>query len=432
MAPTRTRPNAVARSLWLTAIWTGVGAAVVCTVVAIVAVAICWLPVSGSGGHTRSAIRAGLLTFLAALHGGITIDGTHAQFVPLGMTLIVAFAAWRAGAGLADAASEVDDPLRLLQTGAVQAGSFTAACLIAVPFAHLGTSSVPLVGVAGAGLVLFTVTGGVAFVRGTALGPLVGSHVPGVVGRGARVAGAALATYLAAGALLVAASLVWHHRDVSTLSAQVGDGWGGVPVLLLGALAAPNAAVAGSSYLVGPGFAVGSGSTVSAFTTAHGVVPAFPILGALPRGQGATWPVWLLMSLTAAAVAVVAARVVWPAGSWRGRFAGLGVAAVIGGLAMSVFAWQGGGAIGDGRLRVVGPSPWLTALVLAGEVAVLGSTGLGVAALAGRIRRPSVTRRDRLAAAITVQLPELRVVREQPDAAADAAGDESEGGKLAG
>ena len=432
MAPTRTRPTTVARSLWLTATWTGFGAAVVCAVLSIVAVAICWLPVSGSGGHTISAIRAGLLTFLAALHGGITIDGTAAQFVPLGMTLIVMYTAWRAGSGLADAASDVDDPVRLLQAGAVQAGSFTVACLVAVPFAHLGTSSVPLLGVGAGALILFTATGGIAFIRGTALGPLVGSHVPELARRGARVAAAALATYLAAGALLVAASLVWHHRDVTSLSAQVGDGWGGVPVLLLGVLAAPNAVIAGSSYLLGPGFAVGSGASVSAFTTAHGVVPAFPILGALPRGHGATWPAWSLMAATALAVSVVTARTAWRSATWRGRFLDLTAAAAVAGVAMAVLAWQGGGAIGDGRLHVVGASPWLTALLLSGELAVLGALGLGVAALARRVRRPAGDERQRLATAVTVQLPELRVVREQTDGAGAKPDEASDGGKLAG
>ena len=81
--------------------WTGVGAAAVCATLAIVAVAVCWLPVSGTSGHSRSAIHAGLLTFLAALHGGITVDGTPAAFLPLGMMIIVGMTAWRAGSGLA-------------------------------------------------------------------------------------------------------------------------------------------------------------------------------------------------------------------------------------------------------------------------------------------------------------------------------------------
>src|SRR5690242_16367978 len=119
-------PTAAARSLWRAAVWTGMGAAVVCSVVAIVVVAICWLPVSDSTGRTHSAIHAGLLTFLAAVHGGVTVDGTAGFFLPLGMLLAVGLTAWRAGAGLADAAAAIGetDPARLALAGLTQAASF--------------------------------------------------------------------------------------------------------------------------------------------------------------------------------------------------------------------------------------------------------------------------------------------------------------------
>ena len=82
-------PAAASRSLWLSAVWTGAGTALVCAVVAIAGVAICWLPAAGRRRQRDSAIRAGVLTFLAALHGGITVDGVDAAFVPLGMTVVV-------------------------------------------------------------------------------------------------------------------------------------------------------------------------------------------------------------------------------------------------------------------------------------------------------------------------------------------------------
>src|SRR5581483_11315963 len=164
-------PEAAGRSLWLAAIWTGVGAAVVCATLAVVVVAICWLPVSGPHGHTSSALRAGLLTFLAALHGGITVDGTAAQFVPLGMTALVAVAAWRAGTTLGESAQAIgeDDPARLAIGALLQAASFTVAALVAVPVAHLGTSSAPFLGVGGAALVLFLLVGGTGFLQASAL-----------------------------------------------------------------------------------------------------------------------------------------------------------------------------------------------------------------------------------------------------------------------
>ena len=60
-------PGLAGRSSWLGAIWTGAGSAVLCALAGIIAVAICWLPVSGTDGRITSTLRAGLLTFLGAL-----------------------------------------------------------------------------------------------------------------------------------------------------------------------------------------------------------------------------------------------------------------------------------------------------------------------------------------------------------------------------
>jgi hypothetical protein len=380
-------PEAAGRSSWLAAIWTGLGAAVVCATVAIFVVAVCWLPVSDTPGRTTSAIRAGLLTFLAALHGGITIDGVSAAWLPLGMVMIVGLTAWRAGSGLADAAESLGerDPLRLALAGSAQAVSFTVGCLIAVPFATLGTSRAPFFGVATGALVLFTLTGGTAFVRSCALREWCGERVPGWVGQCLRLGATAVAVYLASGALVVAGSLVVHHDVVETLSRQVGGGWGGLPVLVLGILAAPNAAIAASSYLAGPGFAVGSGTTASLFDTAHGTLPAFPLLAAVPAGPGANPVVWTVAIATPVLAGIALARLAARVSGWWARLGSvIGGAASAGGL-MLVLGWQAGGALGDARLHTVGPSPWLLGAAVAGAVAVatlvIGGLGIGCGAV---------------------------------------------------
>jgi hypothetical protein len=384
-------PEAAGRSLWLAAVWTGVGAAAVCATLAIVAVAVCWLPVSGASGHSRSAIHAGLLTFLAALHGGVTIDGTPAVFLPLGMMIIVGLTAWRAGSGLADAANSLDegDPMRLWLAAAAQTASFMIACLAAVPFAALGTSDAPFVGVGLASLALFALTGGVAFVRSSALADVVAERIPASAGPVLRAAAAGVACYLGLGALLVAGSLVVHADRVEALSHQVGGGWGSVPILLLGVLAAPNAVIAGTAYLAGPGFAVGAGGTASALGTAHGVLPAFPLLGAMPEGHGATGPVWWLIALTPLGAGFALARLAGRAESWPAR---LGIAAAAAGTAgaiMFVLAWQGGGGIGAGRLHTVGASPWRLGLFVAGALAGVACTTLCLALGWQRLRAAS-------------------------------------------
>jgi hypothetical protein len=373
-------PEAAGRSLWLAAVWTGVGAAVVCATVAIVAVAVCWLPVSGTSGHPKSAIHAGLLTFLAAVHGGITVDGTAAAFLPLGLMIIVGLMAWRAGCGLADAANALgeDDPRRLLRAGAVQAASFAVAALIAVPFARLGTSHAPLLGVAVAAFVLFAATGGVAFARSSALGAVLAARVPVAVPSVLRAAAGGVAVYLGAGAVLVAGSLATHAGRVEALSGQLGGGWSSAPVLLLDVLAVPNAAIAGSAYLAGPGFAVGTATTASAVTTSHGVLPAFPLLAAMPTGHGATGLVWALIVATPITAGLVVTRLAGRADTWAGRLGDALGAALMAGAVMFVLAWQGGGAIGSGGLRTVGASPWRTGLFVALELAVVATAAVGV------------------------------------------------------
>jgi hypothetical protein len=374
-------PQAAGRSLWLAAAWTGAGAALVGAIIAIGAVAVCWLPASGGSGTAGSAIRAGVLTFLAALHGGVTVDGLPSDFVPLGMTVVVALLAWRAGSALADAAQLLGSaaPARLGQALAVQAAVFAGVCGIAARLAPLGTSNVSAVAAALAGLILFGCAGGTAFVRATPLRDLVSARVPSWSGTAVRGAAVGVAVYLGAGALLVAGSLVLHHDRVETLSRHLGGGWSGVPVLLLGLLAAPNAAIAGASYLAGPGFALGSGTAVSLGSTAHGTLPDFPILGAVPSGP-ATTPVWLLVGCTPFVAGVCVARAVAGAESLLLRLRIAGAAAGLAGFAGLLLAWQGGGAIGSGQLRVVGASPWQFGLATGAPLAVVAALALSARA----------------------------------------------------
>jgi hypothetical protein len=409
-------PEAAGRSLWKAAIWTGVGAAVVCAVAALVAVAVCWLPVSGdsgSGNHANSAIRAGLLTFLAALHGGVTIEGSPTTWLPLGMTLAVALTAWRAGFGLADAAAALDedDPRRLIRAGLAQAAAFTAVALVIVPFAHLGTSSASIFAVAVSAPILFLCTGGLAFVRSSALRDLVLERAPLSLVPVARAAAAAVTVYLVGGALLVGASLLLHRDAVETISRQVGGGWGGVPVLLLGVLAAPNAAVAGAAYLAGPGFAVGAGTDGHQLTAVHGTLPAFPLLGALPTGSGAD-PLAVSAALATVLFAGIAAATLCDrAATWAERLWHVIGAALLAGVGMLVLGWLCGGAVGDGRLRTVGPSPWQLGLAVTGEVLVVGLAVLGLVAGVRWIRRP-VDEDDEPGFLLA---PRLRAVRDDED-----------------
>jgi hypothetical protein len=414
-------PSLASRSLWLAAAWTGLAAAFVGAVVAIVAVAICWLPASGTGGKASSAIHAGLLTFLAGLHGGITIDGTHATFVPLGLTLAIATLAWRAGSALGDAADEAAEETgtvdrgRLVGIGAVQLATFALTCGITSAFAPLGTSSTKPTTTAFAAMVLWLLTGSLAYARSTALWTDIERRRPGWLVPAVRLGMAGIAVYVAAGALLTAGSLALHWSAVSTLSRLVGGGWSGVPILLLGILTAPNAAVAGAGYLSGAGFAVGGHTVVRLWSTAHGALPAFPLLGAVPNSPAnpMTWLMAVATPVTAGAcIAVLARRAPSPREQWRNVGAGIAATAVFAALAAAV----AGGGIGNAGLAAIGVSSWQFA------VAAAGGSGVAAAAVLGALTGWAALhqRGDVLESVLVGKLSAIPGVRtERPDPAAN-------------
>lgn len=335
-------------------------------VVGIVVTVICWLPAAGSDGHPTSALRAGVLAFLTANHGGVVLDGVDVAFVPMGMTLILVAIAWHAGGLLADLADELGVANRSQRVEAVliQAACYALVCAVLIPIGTVGASQVRAIATVLAAFVLCAVVAGCAMAR--ASGAFESS--PTWARNAGQAAVAATAVLLAGGALLIAVSLALHSGRVTHLSSQVGGGLSGVPVLVIGVLAAPNAVVGASSYLAGPGFAVGSGTTFTLFTTAHGMLPAFPVLGAVPAAAAnAMVLAWAAIVLVGAAAA--AAAILLRESGPRLRAAGLASAGA--GLMMAVLAWLAGGGIGERRLRTVGASAWQLGLAVAGELAVL-------------------------------------------------------------
>jgi hypothetical protein len=92
-----------------------------------------------------------------------------------------------------------------------------------------------------------------------------------------------------------------------------------------------------------------------------------------------------------------AARVVRGGSRWLLQLRDLGLGAALAAVVAFVLAWQGGGAVGSGRLHAVGASPSQFALALGGGLAVASTAALGVlAALAwwhGRgVEAPNVLR----------------------------------------
>jgi hypothetical protein len=351
----------------------------------IVIAVVCWLPNAGAAGPPMSAIRAGTLAFLAAQRGGIDLDGTRVTFVPLGMTAIVAIVLWRASSLLADVLERLSTTSRrdLVAAGAVQAASYAATSAVLAVIAPLGTTSVrPVPAATGAILLAGVVTavslGSTARRRGWA-----GGSAPDYVGPGLRAALGALCVYLGAASLLVAGSLVVHAGTVSQLSRMVGGGVSGIPLVVLGVLCAPNATIGAAAYLAGPGFAIGTGTSVTAFSASRGTLPAFPILGAIPSGNGPPRLGLVVLVVTLLAAGWVTARLARGSGpvDVGDLFRRIVVAAIAAGSAMAALGWLAGGVLGPGRLHTVGPSPWQFGIAVAGEIAVTSLVLIGLVAL---------------------------------------------------
>jgi hypothetical protein len=374
-------PAASATPWWL-AVRSGVSAALLAAVVAVCVAVLCWLPDASISGRTQSAVRAGALAFLAAQHGGARINGIHVAFLPLGMLLLVGVIAWRSGSALAEAAHGTGErgAAVLLRLGLVQAASYATTCVLLAPLAHLGSSGVHGASVAAAALVTFSVFGGYGFATHGRLGPELLSRLPRAVRDAIRPASAAVCTYLAAGAIVAAGSVVFHAGQVIELSRQVGGGLSGLPLFVLSLLSVPNGVVSGSAYVAGPGFAVGAGTVVAPLETSRGVVPAFPLLGALP-GHPAPPPVLGFLVAAQLVAGVLTGWLAWRAAGGRARRAAVTAlrAAAAAGAFLGVAAWQAGGAIGVGRLRVVGASAWRLGVVVCVEVALVA-----LAVVAGR------------------------------------------------
>ena len=356
----------------MTAGWTGAASALLGAAIGVCIALVCWLPDAGVSGHPGSAIRAGLLGFLAAHHAGVTVDGVPVDFVPLLATAVLAAIAWRAGAVLGEVATRCGETRgrHLGVAVVVQAACYADACAFLATVATLGTSSASPVRAGVAGFVLFSTVAGTALCRSPLLAHCWRARVSPMIvdGTGAGVAAAVM--LIGSGALLAGGSLVMHAERVMRLSGAVGGGLSGTSIMLLGMLTAPNAAVAGAAYISGPGFAIGTGTLVSPLATARGTLPAFPILGAVPAA--AAGPIVLgYLALTLLTIGLVVTRLLAchpPADGIRA----LAIAALSSGMALALLCWLAGGALGTGRLRTVGPSAWRVACLTAGEIAAIG------------------------------------------------------------
>jgi hypothetical protein len=201
---------------------------------------------------------------------------------------------------------------------------------------------------------------------------------------------AAQLAMLVAGAAVLVTGLWMHLQQVEALHHALQPGVaGGIALLLIQLAFAPNALIWSASYALGSGFSLGAGSVVAPAATQLGLLPAIPLLGALPSpGPGdlaQLW--WLAVGAVAGSIACWVLLGSRPArrfdqASLLGGFCGLLAGAVFAGL-----AWAASGDLGTVRLADLGPRLF-PLLVMAGTTMGLSGmiTGL-VLGLATRFGR---------------------------------------------
>ncbi|MEV0205980.1 DUF6350 family protein [Streptomyces sp. NPDC050788] len=382
-------------------------------------------PDSGPGGSLHVAAALWLLAHGTELIRTETLSGVPA---PVGVTplLLLALPVWLVHRAARDAVEgdEEDAPLgsaRAVWTGVVLGylGVGTAAALYASggalrPSWEWTGVSLPALVMAAAALGVWSAYGrpleAVDAVPGLLLPPGRRSPAPYArerLGTAARAAGAGAAVLVGGGALLVAASLVWHGGAARGTFVQLTEGWSGrFAVLLLCAALVPNAAVWAAAYALGPGFVLGAGHVVGPLSSAPApLLPPFPLLAAVPDAGPGQWVNWAAAVVPLAAALTVGwfvGRAQSPGSAHTAGTAAL--AALLCAVATAVLTGLAGGPLGVAELARFGPVWWQTGL------AALAWTALPAIPTAV-LRRAWLCRTRRLAAekSRTRKTLELRV-----------------------
>jgi hypothetical protein len=389
-------------------------------------------PDSGPGGALHTAAALWLLAHGADLVRTDTLSGVPA---PLGVSplLLLGLPVWLVHRAARDAAEgTVRNPLP--PAGGIWAGAvlgYVLAGAAAAVYASGGelrpdwpSCAIHLVAVTG-----LAAGSGVWTAHGRPRGPLPGAlgrrldrlpkpYVQEVLPVAGRAAAAGLGVLLAGGAIVLGAALIWQGGAVRTSFLQLTAAWSGrFAVLLLCLALLPNAVIWGAAYALGPGFSLGTGHAVGPLGGTPGsLLPAFPLLQAVPDHPASSPLTWAVAAVPVAAAVAVARSVTrsadttWP----LRRIAGtVGVAAALCGAAVAALSLLAGGPLGVSTLSTFGPTAWQTGTAATGWVAALAlplTTGICW------WRRRDTTLRERLATWRAARAERRAAAKETPAA----------------
>ena len=379
------------RPLVLVAVLGGAAAALATLVVCLALGVVGWfLADAGAHGAPRDGLRVGALGWLLAHGSGLHVQGVAVTVVPLGLTALAAWSVWQLGHRVGDSVSGHGPDAERIADGERDWTVATAALWFTAGYAAVAIVTQRLAATPDTApslprvllwTVLLCLTFGLAAIAiGSGRAAIWAALLPPSV----RAAGATclrvLGAYLAVAAVAFAAALVVDFGTAINVMSRLHTGAGDAAVYTaLSATVVPNATLFSASYLLGPGFAVGAGTLVSPTLVQIGALPMFPLLAALPdNGPTPAWTTYLV-ALAPVVAALAAARsqrrnptLRWEEGALRGCAGG-----VLAGVLLGILARVSGGAVGPGRMRVVGPESF--------DVMVHAITAFGIGGLVGGV-----------------------------------------------
>nr|WP_246211083.1 DUF6350 family protein [Phytoactinopolyspora alkaliphila] len=336
----------------------------------------------GADSALTDPLRFGARIWLVAHRIGLDVDGADFVFAPLGMTVVVMLLMYRSARWAAHQAGTAT-PRAIAAVIVPAVVVYGAGASLLATFATAGdVSSSPLT--AGAVAAAWALAGfslGVLHETGfdevwlARLSPEVRAALAG--------GGVAIAGLVLVGAALTVAASVLNAGQIGMLADALDAGSLGTSVLAAGSAAVmPNVIVWAAGFSLGPGFAVGAETVVAPSGVELGMLPAVPVLGALPAEVPGTFA-WLVLA-GPVAVGVLAGLLVYrrlaqhqePLSTMVLAAGGAGAAAAIG---MSVLVTLSSGSIGAARLSQVGSVAWEVAamtFLLVGVPATITATVL--------------------------------------------------------
>lgn len=369
----REEPAWGSRVPWLAAVlgsaWAQVAGFAVCALPGFI-----WWIADTAAAPIADPARFGAWAWLLSHGVGVTTPAGALSVSPLGLTIVLVLLIYRSARWTAHLAGVSD-----VRTAWSVIGPASLAYAIGAGTVALLTSSDDvgahwLSGAVGAGIWAMIVTAvGVAVEADLAREQF--DRIPVQPRVALRSGAAAVGVVIAGGAVLTSAAVIANAAQIGEIVDALDAGGSGSVLLLVGsALFVPNVVIWAGAFSLGPGFAVGVGTSVAPGGVEIGLVPAIPLLGALPSSASSVAWLTLIVPLAAGVLAGVMVhqrlpdaamnRIVLTAG-------GSGFVAMVG-LAMA--AMLSAGSAGSGRLSLVGPVP--------GEVALATLLVVGVTAIA--------------------------------------------------